>query len=104
MGEVGGDVEARGPHQTLASNQHRPEEEADRQLGSDSAEHISQAPEDHSRGLAVAGGRPGPCLACERGLEEADVSPVLPDPPVRSLSLQDPLGILKDDILFYKIP
>ena len=98
VGEMCGDVEPRGPHQELGGQEEEPEERAappDPAQGGEPQPGVQQAEGDHRGCLAVARGHPGAGLAGERGLDQGEVVAMLWDPPIGSLTLQQPLTNLK---------
>ena len=100
MGEVGGDVDPRGPHHHLGRQEEKPEERpaapGPAPGGGETAVH--QTEDDHRGGLAVARGDARPGLAGQAGLDQGDVGALLRHPPVGPVSVQQPLANLQTNI------
>ena len=97
MGEMCRDEDPRCPHEHLGCQEEEPEEgprPAGPADGGDPEPAVHQAEDDHSRGLAVTRGDPGPGLTGQPGLDQRDVVALLRHPPVGPVTLQQPLANL----------
>ena len=94
MREVSRDVESGGPHEQLTRDEDDPEQEADEVAGV-LLHDVHCREHDDCSSLTVTTGHPGTSLTGERCLEESGVDTLLSHPPVWSLTLQDPLAILR---------